>query len=141
MRLDLNLLWKVLQNEYMRRQGRVSGKRILLADDQPGVRHAIRHLLELDKHSVTEARDGKEAFDLFRGSQFDLVITDYAMPEMTGDHLAAEIKRVTPAQPIIMISAYGRELFQDANPVDAVLTKPFSFQDLRDTIARLLMIG
>jgi len=111
----------------------------LLVDDQPGVRQAIKYLLELDDHSVTEARDGREAFALFRANHFDLVITDYAMPEMAGNDLAVEIKRLTPAQPIIMITAYTREIIEFANPVDAILNKPFSFQDLRDTIARLLV--
>jgi CheY-like chemotaxis protein len=121
------------------RPGTVLGKRILLADDQAGVRQAIKYLLELDDHAVTEARDGKEAIELFRASRFDLVITDYAMPEMAGNDLAAEIKRLIPSQPIIMITAYSLDLVQYANPVDAVLNKPFGFQDLRQTIARLLM--
>src|SRR5436190_9588425 len=116
---------------------KVLGKRILLADDQAGVRQAVRYLLELDDHKVTEAREGKEAYDLFRHSQFDLVITDYAMPEMAGDHLAAEIKRLTPGQPVIMITGYAREVVESKKPVDAVLNKPFSFQDLRETIYRL----
>jgi CheY-like chemotaxis protein len=121
------------------RPGTVLGKRILLADDQAAVRQAIKCLLELDDHAVTEARDGKEAFELFRASCFDLVITDYAMPEMAGNDLAAEIKRLIPSQPIIMITAYSPDIVQYANPVDAVLNKPFGFKDLRQTIARLLM--
>ena len=121
------------------RRGTVLGKRILLADDQPGVRQAVKYLLELDEHAVTEARDGREAYELFRGGPFDLVITDYAMPQMAGNDLAAEIKRLIPAQPIIMITAYALEIVQYANPVDAVLNKPFSLQDLRETIARLLL--
>jgi len=121
------------------RPGTVLGKRILLADDQAGVRQAIKYLLELDDHAVTEARDGKEAFELFRAGHFDLVITDYAMPEMAGNDLAAEIKRLIPAQPVIMITAYTLEIVEYANPADAILNKPFSAQDLRDTIARLLI--
>ena len=129
-----------MQNVHMR-PGRILGKRILLAEDQPGVRHAIRHLLELDDHAVTEARNGKEAFELFRAGHFDLVITDYAMPEMAGSDLALEIKRLIPSQPVIMITAYAVEIIDRLNPVDAVLNKPFSFQDLRGTMARLLMTG
>jgi CheY-like chemotaxis protein len=97
--------------------------------------------LELDDHAVTEARDGKEAFELFRASRFDLVITDYAMPGMVGSDLAAAIKRLLPSQPIIMVTAYSPGIVQYANPVDAVLNKPFEFQDLRQTIARLLRSG
>jgi CheY-like chemotaxis protein len=138
MRLDSKLLWKSLQNVDTR-PGKILGKRILLAEDQPGVRQAIKYLLEIDDHAVTEARDGREAFELFRDGHFDLVITDYAMPEMAGNELAVEIKRLTPAQPIILITAYTREIVEFASPVDAVLHKPFSFQDLRATIARLLL--
>jgi len=116
---------------------KVLGKRILLADDQQAVRHAIKYLLELDAHSVIEARNGREAYDLFRRGSFDLVITDYAMPEMAGNELADQIKRLTPNQPVLMITAYIRETIAK-NPVDAILNKPFSFQELRDAIARLV---
>lgn len=117
---------------------RVLGKRILLADDQQGVRTAIRVLLQMDEHKVTEACNGKEALELFRRERFDLVITDYAMPEMVGSELALIIKKESPGQPIIMISAYTRRLPACENPVDAVLNKPFSFVELRQVIAQLL---
>jgi len=118
--------------------GKILGKRILLADDQEGVRQAIKYLLELDEHCVTEAKNGREAFELFCQGRFDLVITDYSMPEMAGNDLAAAIKKHTPVQPILMITAYTREVAGCQNPVDAILNKPFSFQQLRDTIATLL---
>ncbi len=117
---------------------RVLGKRILLADDQQGVRDAIRFLLQVDGHAVTEARNGKEALELFAPGRFDLVITDFAMPVMAGNELAMEIKRLAPTQPILMITAYAEDLGKARNPVDAMLNKPFSFSDLRQAIAKLL---
>ena len=57
--------------------GRVFGKRILVADDEPSVRDALKLLLAIDHHQVTEARDGVEAFDLLSSGEFDLLITDY----------------------------------------------------------------
>src|SRR6266404_1078111 len=116
----------------------VSGKRILLVDDQPGVRQAIRLLLQVDDHAVTEATNGTEAFDLFSGGVFDLVITDYDMPGIQGNQLAENIKRVSASQPVIMITAFIEEVGTRHNPVDAVLGKPFSFQELRQTIALVL---
>ena len=118
---------------------RVLGKRILLADDQQGVRTAIKYLLQMDEHKVTEATNGREALDLFHQQKFDLVITDYAMPEMAGSELAMKIKQEAPHQPIIMITAYTRQIKNSGNPVDAVLNKPFSFLDLRQIIASLLV--
>jgi CheY-like chemotaxis protein len=119
----------------------VQGKRILLADDQQGVRSSIKLLLEVDSHSVVEARNGREALSRFTEGPFDLVITDYAMPEMTGKELAVNIKQSSPDQPILMITAYANELGEGRMAVDAVLHKPFSFQDLRVAIARLLGSG
>lgn len=118
---------------------RVLGKRILLADDQQGVRTAIKFLLQIDEHQVTEATNGKEALALFQKDRFDLVITDYAMPEMAGNELAINIRKEAPLQPIIMITAYTRQLRENDSPVDAVLNKPFSFVDLRQIMARLLV--
>jgi CheY-like chemotaxis protein len=117
---------------------RVRGKRILLVDDQQGVRLAIRLLLQVDDHEVCEAASGDEAFDLFSGGAFDLVITDYEMPGMHGNELAQNIKRATPTQPVIMITAFIEEVGTQHNPVDAVLGKPFSLSQLRQTIAEVL---
>ena len=117
---------------------RVLSKRILLVDDEQSVRQTIKLLLHLDQHTVTEARDGKEALDLFGQETFDLVITDFAMPRMQGNELAVRIKRLAPAQPIVMITAYAATLGTAENPVDAVLSKPFAFQDLRQTISKVL---
>jgi len=115
------------------------GKRILLADDQQGVREAIQMLLTLDGHTVVEASNGKEALEAFRKATFDLVITDHAMPHMQGNELAVEIKHLAPNQPIIMITAYAEKLGNADNPVNAILNKPFKLEELRRTIAELVV--
>jgi two-component system, cell cycle sensor histidine kinase and response regulator CckA len=135
------LLFMSRLSEMYMEQDRVSGKRILLADDQQGVREAIRFLLLVDEHVVTEARNGKEALELFAPGRFDLIITDYAMPLVSGNELASKIKQLAPNQPILMITAFSEDLGKANNPVDAVLNKPFSFADLRRTIAKLLGVG
>lgn len=132
---------------YLRPQVRVSepsgvtGKRILLADDQPEVRETLRLLLGLDDHTVVEAENGAEALALFVPEQFDLVITDYAMPEMKGDELASGIKRLAPTQPILMITGSAHNLPAQKNPADALLNKPFTLAALRESIAGVLEPG
>jgi CheY-like chemotaxis protein len=118
--------------------GRVLGKRILLAEDRQDVREVTKLLLGLDEHVVTEAANGKEALDLFQPDRFDLVITDYAMPVMKGDELATHIKQMAPSEPILMITGSGGEAAVTRASVDAVLNKPFGFEELRRAIARLL---
>jgi CheY-like chemotaxis protein len=117
---------------------RLAGKRILVVDDQQGVREAIRCLLALDRHVVTEAQNGREALQVFAPGLFDLVITDYAMPVMAGNELAQKIKVMMPSQPILMISAYAEHLERRTNPVDAVLSKPFSPSELRRVMDELI---
>ena len=121
-----------------RKRGRCVGKRILLVDDQQSVREAISLLLSLDDHAVIEAADGAAALDLFMRDEFDLVITDFDMPNMRGNELATRIKRLSPSRPILMITAYAERLGAAGNPVDAILNKPFQLADLRRAIAELL---
>jgi CheY-like chemotaxis protein len=120
------------------KQNSIRGKRILLVDDDSGVRVSVRMLLEIDDHIVTAASNGAEALDLFTQGQFDLVTTDFEMPVMKGDELAVKIKKMAPQQPILMITAHGKELGDSKNPVDSILTKPFTLNNLRGAISKLL---
>jgi CheY-like chemotaxis protein len=122
----------------MMKQGKVLGKRILLADDQEDVREMTAMLLGVDDHIVTTAINGREALDLFTPDRFDLVITDYLMPLMKGDELARHIKRLAPSEPILMITGSADELEGIRGAVDVVLNKPFAFEDLRQAVAQVL---
>jgi CheY-like chemotaxis protein len=116
----------------------VRGKRILVADDESGVREAIKLLLCVDAHTVTEAETGAAALELYQKQPFDLVITDYEMPRMRGDELAMRIRKLSPSQPIIMISAYMDQLENTNSPINAFLHKPFQFAELRRVMSKLL---
>ena len=117
---------------------KVSGKRILLADDQQEIREMTALMLGMDEHLVTEAVNGWEALDLFTPDRFDLVITDYLMPLMKGDELARNIKRLAPSEPILMITGSALEPGGIRASADTVLNKPFGFKDLRQAVAQLL---
>lgn|SRR5689334_14963985 len=119
-------------------QTRVVGKRILLVEDERWVRECIKRLLWLDAHSVTEAANGSEAVALFVKSEFDVVITDYDMPEMAGDELVANIRTLSPQQPILLISACADRFIREPSEADAILGKPFGVAELRQTLAALL---
>jgi CheY-like chemotaxis protein len=119
-------------------QSIIRGKRILLVDDEPSIRGCFRMMLEIDDHTVTEANNGAEALELFTKGQFDLVMTDFEMPVMKGDELAVRIKQRAPKQPVLMITAYRKELRDSKNPVDSILNKPFTLESLRGAIAKLL---
>jgi two-component system response regulator MprA len=120
------------------------GRRILVVDDEPAVCNAIKMMLEFDGHQVRTASGGMDALSLIEQDRFDVVITDYAMPKMKGDALAAAIKQRLPNQPVVMISAHEAMLRSSDNPlpgVDLLLGKPFLLEDLRNGIAKVLQQG
>ena len=112
--------------------------RILVVEDEPLVREVIDVYLTEDQHSVTLAVNGRDGLEKFRAGEFDLVLTDRAMPEMNGDELAAEIRKLSPAQPIVLLTGFG-DLMTSAGEkppgVDLVVGKPFNVATLRNAIA------
>ena len=114
-------------------------RHILVVDDEPLIRQSIQMLLEDDGYIVEEAGSGDEALALFEPGKFDMIFTDYFMPEMKGDQLAAAIKKRSPKQPVVMITAFPEKLTSSDCPlggVDSFICKPFELETLRSAIAR-----
>jgi CheY-like chemotaxis protein len=87
------------------------------------------------------AVNGPEGLDKFLSGQFDLVVTDRAMPEMGGDQLATAIKQLAPDRPIIMLTGFGD--LMDAKGerppgVDVVVGKPVTFDALQGAILQVV---
>lgn len=114
-------------------------KHVLVVEDDPSAREAINLLLRIDRYTVTEVENGREAIELVCYQPFDLVILDYALPGMQGEEVALRIMCVAPAVPILMVTAYAEMLRPGDLPgVRAVLGKPFAPDELRGAVARLL---
>jgi CheY-like chemotaxis protein len=114
-------------------------KIILVVDDEPLVCEAVAMMLSFDGYEVVTAGSGKAALALFAPGKFDIVTTDYLMPEMSGTELAQAIKAQAPDQPVIMITAHSDTLKSSGVPltgVDQVVSKPFQFADLRVAIQK-----
>lgn len=118
----------------------VSPKHILVVDDEPIVCDAVKMMLEFDGHTIETANGAEQALALFEKAHFDVVITDYSMPGMKGNELAARLKALKPGQPVVMITAYAEMLAAEQTPLDAVdhlISKPFLLEDLRTAIAKV----
>ncbi|HEX3746642.1 MAG TPA: PAS domain S-box protein [Bryobacteraceae bacterium] len=103
--------------------------RILVVDDEDGVRALLREILENRGHQVIEAANGKEAVRLVSAEVPDLVISDIVMPEQEGLETIQALGRLAPNLPIIAISgAFGGQFLTLARLIgaDAVLDKPIS---------------
>jgi signal transduction histidine kinase len=114
--------------------------RLLVVEDEPLVREVLAVYLAEDKHEVTLTTNGREALERYRPGEFDLVLTDRAMPEMNGDELAAEIRKLNPEQKLLLLTGYG-DLMNGAGEkpegVDLIVGKPFTLDALREAIAKV----
>ena len=111
---------------------------ILAVDDDPLVLMTTAAMLEDLGHSVSQASSGQDALDILRGdANYDLVITDQAMPGMTGTELITLIKAERPQLPIILATGYAELPY--GVPADiARLPKPFLEDDLENAIISAL---
>ncbi len=113
-------------------------KRVLLVDDEEAVRSIIARLLEALGVTVVEADSGARALELYRQEVFDLVLTDYNMPQMKGDELARAVKRVNPEQRLYLITGYAGSMCEEGSTpagFDGVILKPFTLQQLFDALS------
>jgi DNA-binding NtrC family response regulator len=121
------------------KKSNVAKRRILVVDDEPLVCDAVAMMLSFDGHQVQTAHSGSEALACLERETFDLVITDYAMPEMRGDELVRRIVSRHPQLPVLMITAHAEVLAANQVPlpgVALVLSKPFMLSALRDAIEK-----
>jgi signal transduction histidine kinase len=113
--------------------------RVLVVDDDALVAMGTVAMIEDLGHHVAEANSGYRALDILSSEErFDIVITDHAMPAMTGIQLAAEIHSRHPGLPVILASGYAE--LPSAEPAMELLrlTKPFTQQQLEKAIAMSL---
>ena len=112
--------------------------RVLVVDDDPLVLGSTVTMLEELGHTVISAASGKEALGMLKsGAEIELVITDYAMPGMTGVELAGELHKLRPNLTVLLASGYA-ELQGSIAPGLARLRKPFGLGALAQAIEEAL---
>jgi two-component system chemotaxis response regulator CheY len=119
----------------------LEGLRVLVVDDSLASRHHLRRLLEeLGIERITEAVDGKGAVAILEETMFDLVITDYNMPEMDGRELTEYIRTQSwqAEVPVLMVTSeqnMGRLAAVERAGVSAICDKPFEAGTIRSLIS------
>ncbi len=120
---------------------RPAPKRILVADDDEGVRAGLVANLELEGYEIVEARDGAEAIVLLDRERFDLIVSDVVMPLATGVDVLAAVRKRKLDTPFILISAFvSEDLVTRAlnEGLFAMLYKPFAMDRIIDVVARAM---
>jgi two-component system cell cycle response regulator CpdR len=120
--------------------------RILIAEDEEGLRSLVARALSQDGHAVTTANDGAEALDLLTREHgaFELLLTDIRMPIMDGIALALAAARDHPNVAILLMTGYADQRERAAG-LDAlihdVIAKPFSLATIRNAVRDAIAAG
>jgi CheY-like chemotaxis protein len=128
----------------MATQPKLHGLRVLVVDDNDDSRQILRGFCEYYGAEVIQSGSGREAFDFFKRSHPDVVVTDIAMPQWSGYHLLRKVRRLPDRlgrrTPIVAVTAY-KEVHHETRArvagFDAWLTKPLDIPALVDTINRV----
>lgn len=115
--------------------------RILVADDDAGVREVVRAMLESVGFSVDLATNGREAVSMLESGEYDLIMTDLVMPEKEGIATIKEIRQSFPDVKVIAMSgAFGGDYLRIASYLGAhgTLAKPLKLETVVKTIQELL---
>jgi DNA-binding NtrC family response regulator len=121
--------------------------RILVIDDDPGIRGLLRNVLTREGYEVRESSNGKEGLETLSKTSIDLVITDILMPEMEGFEFIISLQHRYPELKILAMSGGGQigpqEYLSTAQMLGAhrTITKPFQIRNALRTIAEMVGPG
>ena len=118
--------------------GEIRSCRVLVVDDDPIVLSGTAAMLEDLGHAAIEATSAEQALELLRAEPaVDLIITDHAMPGMTGTELAAQIRSAWPELPVVIATGYA-DLPAEAQLGLPRLSKPYRQQELAEILGRMI---
>ena len=112
--------------------------KIMVVDDDPHMRNVVSRLLAKAGHSVTQVSNGQEALAQTERARFDLLLTDHAMPGMTGLELASLMRGVDPNQRVILFTGYPMSPKDTPRDIACLLKKPAQPDELQLAIARAM---
>ena len=117
---------------------------VLVVDDEPDMRIALTRALGRSGYSVETASNGFEGLEKFRNNNFNIVITDMKMPEMSGMEVLEGVKKISPQVPVIMITAFGtinKAVEAMKEGASDYILKPFSSETLEAAVKKLFKNG
>ena len=117
--------------------------RILVVDDEQAVARFISELLEMQGYTTETVADGEEALELFKQNpeRFDLIITDQAMPRLSGYELAEKVLEIRKDMPVILCTGYSEQVDEDTAKKAGIrefMLKPLDTRSLLAYVRELL---
>ena len=118
--------------------------RLLLVEDERKVSDLVARALRAESYAVDVAEDGQRGWELAQSYQYDLIILDLMLPQLSGEELLRRIRRTNPSVPILVLTARAATQDKVNNfeaGADDYLTKPFAFAELVMRVKALLRRG
>jgi YesN/AraC family two-component response regulator len=112
---------------------------VLYVEDEESIRNEVAHFLTRRVGRIVVAANGREGLDLYQAQRPDLVLSDIQMPAMDGLEMAAEIKRLQRATPVILTTAFNDTNYLQsaiALGVDGYVLKPIDLEQLLQAVLR-----
>ena len=112
---------------------------VLVIDDEDPVRELVAEVLASQGHRVMTACGGREGLERFEAGQFDLVITDLGMPDITGWDVVRGVRARRPETPVVLVTGWGEVVETPADVrVDGLISKPFDVAKLTAAVSEAL---
>jgi CheY-like chemotaxis protein len=137
----VHMIEKPNKTPFASRHIRANYRRILVVDDEEGIREILSTVLSGMGYEVVTANSGTEALNLFPRSSFALVLTDLEMPGMDGWNLASRIRDTSPDIPVVAMTGQPKENVIEkikGNSFNAAIFKPFRLEQLLEMIEKLV---
>jgi len=118
-------------------------KRLLIVDDQQGIRLLLNEVLKKEGYVTYLAANGLEALKYADEQEMDCVLLDMKIPGMDGIEILRRLKEKFPKLPVFMMTAYGElDVVQEALNLGAIryFTKPFDIFEVRDEVNKALQV-
>jgi two-component system, cell cycle sensor histidine kinase and response regulator CckA len=116
--------------------------RVLVVDDDDAVRIFVKRILDEDGYVVDASATGPDALTRIQGQEYDLIVADVCMPEMTGPQLVARMRHRGSRAKVLYVTGFADQLFDERDEQlwaeEAFLDKPCTVQGLREAVSLLL---
>jgi len=119
----------------------VNGGKVLIVDDQNGIRVLLTEVFGSDGYKTYQASNGRLALEIVRRDRPDVVLLDMKIPGMDGLEILKQIKKIDAGVKVIMMTAYGElDMIKEATECGALMhfTKPFDIDELRSAVSSVL---
>ncbi len=116
--------------------------KILIVDDQFGIRILLSEIFQKDGYETYQAANGLQALNIVTENEPDIVILDMKIPGMDGLEILRRLKEMNPNIKVIMMTAYGElDMINEAMKLGAIthFAKPFDIDEVRDVIKKQLV--